>query len=75
MAVNVGNRAPVVMLRIKQVTVRVGLSKSTIYNKLDKSSRYFDPDFPKPVPLGRSVVAWVEHEINDWLWKRINKRE
>lgn len=65
---------PTVMLRMKQVSERTGLSRSTIYNKLDSSSPFHDPDFPRQVHLGRSTVAWVEDEINEWLGKRIQQR-
>lgn len=67
-------KAPV-MLRIKQVKERTGLSRSTIYNKMDPSSPFHDPDFPRRVQLGRASVAWEENEIDEWLHKRMNLRD
>ena len=26
--------------------------------------------FPKPVRLGARFVAWIEHEIDEWLMRR-----
>ncbi|WP_422823728.1 AlpA family phage regulatory protein [Vreelandella janggokensis] len=63
------------MLRIKQVKERTGLSRSTIYNKMDPSSPFHDPDFPRRVHLGRASVAWEENEIDEWLHKRMNLRD
>ena len=71
---SVVTRQPVVMLRVKQVAVRTGLSKSTIYNKLDPASAHHDPGFPVQVRLGRSVVAWVESEVEHWLLRKMAER-
>jgi prophage regulatory protein len=27
--------------------------------------------FPKPISLGSRAVGWLEHEIDDWLDRRI----
>lgn len=66
---------PIVMLRIKQVVERTGLSRSTIYSKIDPKSAHYDPSFPRQVRLGNGAVAWVEAEIDDWLRKCIQHRE
>jgi prophage regulatory protein len=58
-----------VMLRLKQVIERTGLSRSTIYNRVDPKSLQYDPDFPKQVKLGSGAVRWVESELNAWLEK------
>lgn len=62
---------PLVMLRLKDVLLRTGLSRSTIYNKLDAGSPHHDESFPKQVKLGGGAVRWVESEINSWIEKRI----
>lgn len=67
-------KAPV-MLRIKQVKERTGLSRSTIYNKMDPSSSFHDSEFPRRVQLGRASVAWVESEIDEWIHKCMNRRD
>ena len=59
------------ILRSKQVLARTGLSRSTLYNKLDKKSAYFDPSFPTQIQLGGSAVGWIASEIDDWIVARI----
>ncbi|QEQ97323.1 helix-turn-helix transcriptional regulator [Neptunomonas concharum] len=53
------------LLRRPEVEQLVGLSRSTIYNRLEKGT------FPKPVPLGGRLVAWVESDIQAWIQERI----
>ncbi|WP_085463765.1 helix-turn-helix transcriptional regulator [Mesorhizobium australicum] len=57
------------ILRRKDVEARVGLSRSTIY-ELMAANR-----FPKPVPLSRQRVGWLESEIADWQKARIDARD
>jgi prophage regulatory protein len=59
------------LLRRKQVEQAIGLSRSTIYARLDKNSPRYDPTFPKPITLGSMSVAWVESEIQGWISSRI----
>lgn len=49
---------------VEQMT---GLSRSTIYAKMDPRSPLHDPEFPKPVRLGKRAVAWRESEIIAWM--------
>lgn len=56
------------ILRLPDVKEKTGLSRSTIYEKLQKG------DFPTPVQLGPRAVGWVEAEIDDWLGRLIAAR-
>ena len=49
------------VLRLKEVQHRTGLGRSTIYRWMDEGK------FPKPVRLGARSVAWIEHEVDEWL--------
>ena len=60
------------LLRRKQVEQAIGLSRSTIYARLDKNSPHYDPTFPRPITLGSMSVAWVEAEIQNWIASRID---
>ena len=51
-------------IRLKEVQHRTGLGRSTIYRWMDEGR------FPKPVRLGARSVAWIEHEIDEWLMSR-----
>lgn len=58
------------ILRRKQVEVRTGLSRTTIYARLKldpKRPGDYDPTFPRPIQLGAKAVGWIESEVNDWL--------
>ena len=50
-----------IIIRRKQVQVRTGLSRSTIYQRVS------DGTFPKPISLGARAVGWIDSEISDWL--------
>ena len=39
------------MLKLRDVTSKCQISRSTIYDKLDQKSKRYDPDFPKPRKL------------------------
>ncbi|MFJ1293231.1 helix-turn-helix transcriptional regulator [Paracoccus yeei] len=52
------------MLRLPQVTEKIGLSRSTIYKMMDAG------EFPKPIKLTRKAVAWPESAITEWLASR-----
>jgi len=62
------------MLRISDVKARTGLSRSTIYSKLDPKSSAYDPTFPKQIKLGVRAVAWLEEEVDTWLQQQVMMR-
>lgn len=62
---------PLVMIRLRDVLRRTGLSRSTIYNKLDINSSHYDELFPKQVRVGSGSVRWIESEIDFWIEKCI----
>lgn len=57
------------ILRRPQVEVRVGLTRSTIYEQMALGK------FPKPVRLSSQRVGWLEHEIEEFLKARIAARD
>jgi len=63
------NQEKISILRRKKLEKRVGLSRSTIYQKIQ------DGSFPKPINLGPRAVGWIENEIDDWLMDQIEKRD
>ena len=52
-------------LRLPEVLARTGLSRSTIYVRLDEGR------FPRPVSLGGRAVGWIEAEVDEWIRQRI----
>ncbi|WP_170611096.1 AlpA family phage regulatory protein [Ruegeria arenilitoris] len=56
--------------RRPMVEEMTGLSRSSIYAKMDPRNPNYDPDFPRPVRLGKRAVAWRETEIVNWMETR-----
>ena len=68
-----GNR-PLVLLKLKDVMLMTGLSRSGIYNRMNSKSRYYDWTFPRQIMTGPRSVAWVKSEIEDWIDSRMKMR-
>lgn len=65
----------ILVLRRRDLQARLGLSRSTIYDKISPASPRYDATFPKPIRLGNgSAVGWLAHEVDDWLRTQIEAR-
>lgn len=58
------------ILRITAVVSKLGIARSTIYDWLNAKSPRHDPAFPKPYPLGKQSVGWLESELDEWVLQR-----
>jgi prophage regulatory protein len=56
---------PISFLRLPQVKQRIGLSRSSVYAKIQRC------EFPAPINLGGRAVAWLESEIDGWIRDRV----
>ncbi len=63
---------PIRLIRIKEVTSRIGIGRSTVYDWMDSKSPRFDQTFPKPIKIGPNSVAWLEQDINEWIMMRVH---
>jgi len=54
------------LIRRPEVEKRTGLPRTSLYDKIRNK------EFPAPVSLGASSVAWIESEVNDWIQARID---
>ena len=54
------------LLRLKQVVLKVGLSRSQIYKLIAKGS------FPEQIKIGPKISAWPEHVIDQWISHQLN---
>lgn len=63
------------ILRLKQLTERIGLGRSTIYDRMDAQSPRYDATFPKPIKLGPAAIGWIDSEITAWIVQRISAKE
>lgn len=62
------------ILRLKRLKEKTGMSGSSIYNKLNPRSRYYDATFPCPIRLGSNAVGWLEAEVDAWITARAQSR-
>lgn len=49
------------LIKLPAVKERTSLSTSEIYRRIEAGT------FPAQIKLGVKAVAWLEHEINDWI--------
>jgi prophage regulatory protein len=69
-------KSALTIIRRKEVEVRTGLSRSSIYAKLKHNPKRpgdFDPTFPTPISIGAKAVGWIESELEAWLTAQIEK--
>lgn len=70
--------SPQKIIRLKQVIALTGLSRSTIYDRINPKSKRYDASFPKSIKLGSALqvgaVGWIESEIQAWIKQRIAER-
>ena len=57
------------LISMEEVVNRVCLSKSQVYNLINAGR------FPKPVPIGRHRIAFIEGEVQTWIDHLVNLRE
>ena len=53
------------ILRLPEVQIKTGLSRSTIYLRMAKGS------FPKTISLGERAIGWLNSDVDQWLDERI----
>ena len=49
------------LLRLPEVKMRTGLSRSTIYGKIANAR------FPPPKKLGAKMVGWYQSDVDAWI--------
>ena len=55
---------PTQVLRLRDVILRTGISRSTIYERMSRGA------FPKPIRLGERAVGWRDSDIEAWIESR-----
>lgn len=53
--------SPVQALRLREVAKLLGISRGTVYKRMQDSA------FPKPLRIGQRAVRWRLAEIEEWL--------
>lgn len=57
----IAEKPPECLIRIKEVSLLVGVSRSTIYRMIN------DGSFPKPLDLGSRFKAWQKQTVVNWI--------
>lgn len=57
------------LIPTKVVLNRICVSKTELYRKIKAG------EFPKPVPVGRQRVAFLEAEVDEWIANRLDDRD
>ena len=60
------------IVRIKELQRKIGLSRSSIYEKMNEKSCSYDPEFPKPVKIGINAIGWIEDSVDAWIQGKID---
>lgn len=60
--------APIKCLRMPEVISRVG------YRELALRLMVIKGEFPKPFKLGGRAIAWLEHDVDEWIRARAATR-
>ena len=58
------------LIRMKDLTAKLGISRSKIYEMLNPNSPRYDPTFPKPINIGKHAVGWIEQRIDEWILQK-----
>lgn len=63
------------VIRLPKLKDLLGLSRSTIYNRISEKSKYYDPSFPKSVKLGSKAVGWILKDVYFYIEQLKEKSE
>lgn len=55
------------ILRMPSVMEKTGLSRSAIYQRITQET------FPRPIPIGRRAVGWLESDIDKWVARCVER--
>lgn len=61
-----------IFLRLPAVRARIGLSRSTIYSKINPDSPQFDSTFPSPIKLSSRAIGFSADAIDAWVESKLN---
>ena len=61
------------MLRLPELIKLIGLSRSSIYDRLNRRAKRYDPNFPRPLKLNKAS-RWLLSEVEEWIESKISTR-
>lgn len=63
------------IITVKDVMKFTSISRSKIYELINKESKYYDPTFPQPIRLSESRIGWSAWEVHQWIEAKLTSRE
>ncbi|WP_202740398.1 helix-turn-helix transcriptional regulator [Acinetobacter sp. 'aerobic (ED)'] len=63
------------IITVSDVIKFTSISRSKIYEMINKESKYHDPTFPKPIRLSESRIGWSALEIHLWIEGKLECRD
>lgn len=63
-----------IVVRLPVVLQLTGLSKASVYEKLNPKGKHYDPTFPKQIEIGKRARGWRRQEILTWLQSKADAR-
>lgn len=67
------NNLPTRIVRIRELCSRTGYSRSMVFEKTNPDSKYYDPAFPRRIPLGARAMGFLDSEIDAWIQSRVDR--
>lgn len=58
---------PKCVIRLKELLHILKVSRSTVYLRINPKSKYYDPMFPKSIPLGMKAKGWVLEDVYAYI--------
>ncbi|MGE6287782.1 helix-turn-helix transcriptional regulator [Aeromonas media] len=55
------------ILRTPEVLELLGISRSSLYGKINPKAKQFDASFPRPLKLGASSIGWRLSSLMAWI--------
>lgn len=55
------------VIRLPRLLQILGISRSTVYLKINQQSKYYDKKFPRPIKLGEKAIGWMLQDVLDYL--------
>ena len=63
------------MSNLKQLIDKKELTKLVKYSSVHIARLEKAGEFPKRLQLGQNRVAWLLHEVEDWIEERVKRRD
>lgn len=67
------NTSSLKCLTLKELMQLTGISRSSIYDRINPRSQRYDPQFPKPIKFGH-LTRWHLSEVDSWIQSKIANR-